>query len=244
MVAGSCQNKNQKLQRLHLFLQRYSFMYSFLKRTTDLFLSITAIVFLLPLLVPIVFLLLCTGEREVFYRQRRIGQNGKPFWILKFATMLRNSAEIGTKEITLRNDPRVTPVGRFLRKTKLNELPQLLNVLTGEMSMVGPRPLMEVSYQLYTPEQQTRIYESKPGITGIGSIVFRDEEKLVSDAKDPRAAYQNIFSYKAELEIWYRSRASWALDGLILLVTAWSVLVPNTQLPHRLWKDLPQKSPF
>ena len=216
-------------------------MYTLLKRTTDLFLSLTAIVVLLPIFVPIVLLLLCTGERDVFYRQRRIGQNGKPFWILKFATMLRNSAEMGTKEITLRNDPRVTPVGRFLRKTKLNELPQLLNVVRGEMSMVGPRPLMEVSYNLYTPEQQTRIYESKPGITGIGSIVFRDEEKLVSAASDPRATYQNIFSYKAELEIWYRSRASWGLDCLIVFVTAWSVLVPGTQLPHQLWKDLPKR---
>ena len=219
-------------------------MYTFLKRTTDLLLSLTAIIILLPLFIPIVLLLLCTGEREVFYRQRRIGQNGKPFWILKFATMLRNSAEMGTKEITLRNDPRVTPVGRFLRKTKLNELPQLLNVVCGEMSMVGPRPLMEVSYNLYTPEQQRRIYESKPGITGIGSIVFRDVEKLVSASADPRATYEHIFSYKAKLEIWYRSRASWGLDCLIILVTAWSVLAPNTQLPHRLWRDLPPKSGF
>ncbi|MFM7709922.1 MAG: sugar transferase [Ferruginibacter sp.] len=219
-------------------------MYTILKRTTDLFLSLTAIVILLPLFVPIILILLCTGEREVFYRQRRIGQNGKPFMILKFATMLKNSAQMGTKEITLRNDPRVTPVGRFLRKTKINELPQLFNVVRGEMSMVGPRPLMEVSYNLYTPEQQTRIYESKPGITGIGSIVFRDEEKLVSAADDPRVAYQNIFAYKADLEIWYRYRAGWGLDCLIIFVTAWSVLVPDTQLPQKLWKDLPPKDVF
>src|SRR5690606_18591410 len=99
------------------------------------------------------------------------------FNILKFATMLKNSPHMPGGEITLRNDPRLLPLGGFLRKTKINELPQLLNVLRGEMSLVGPRPLMEVSFEMYPAEFQEVVYESMPGLTGIGSLVFRDEER-------------------------------------------------------------------
>ncbi len=124
-------------------------MYPFIKRLLDIILSATALCFLMPLLVPVILILLFTGEREVFYLQKRIGYRNRPFYIWKFATMLKNSPNIGTGEITLRNDPRVTPFGKVLRLTKINELPQIINVLKGDMSIVGPRPLMEVSFLLY-----------------------------------------------------------------------------------------------
>jgi lipopolysaccharide/colanic/teichoic acid biosynthesis glycosyltransferase len=132
-------------------------MYHFFKRILDIVIVLIALLLLSPLLIPVIILLLLTGEHQVFYLQKRIGYQGKPFNILKFATMLKNSPQIGTGEITLRNDPRVTVIGKLLRRTKINELPQILNVLKGEMSIVGPRPLMEVSYNLYTPGQQNQV---------------------------------------------------------------------------------------
>lgn len=148
---------------------------------------------------------------------------------------------MGTGEITLRNDPRVTRVGRFLRSTKINELPQIINVLKGEMSIVGPRPLMAVSYNLYNEEQGREIYQSKPGITGIGSLIFRDEEKLLSEASDPRQAYNTIYPYKAELELWYRNNASFSLDLKIIFLTAWSIIFPQNSLLEHSFKQLPSR---
>ena len=216
-------------------------MYTITKRILDLFLAILALVILLPLFVPIIILLAFTGEREIFFLQRRIGYRNKPFYIWKFATMVKDSPNIGTGEITLRNDPRVTKIGAFLRKTKINELPQLINVIKGEMSMVGPRPFMEVSFNLFDEKDRGHIYQLKPGITGIGSLVFRDEEKVLSAAADPRAMYNRIFLYKAELEAWYRKHISFFTDFKILFLTGWSVLFPHQQLAVKWFTSLPPR---
>ncbi len=216
-------------------------MYRFIKRLTDILIACIALVLLSPLLIPVILILLLTGEHEVFYLQKRIGYLNKPFYIWKFATMVKNSPNIGTGEITLRNDPRVTPMGKWLRMTKINELPQIFNVLKGEMSIVGPRPLMEVSFNLYSDEVRKVIYQSKPGITGIGSLIFRDEEKILSDAADPRKAYESIYPYKAALEIWYRQHASFYTDTMIIFLTGWSVLFPSNKLVQKVFTDLPQR---
>ena len=152
-------------------------MYLVVKRFVEFNLSLLALIILSPLLVPVMIILKLTGEHEVIFLQKRIGYKNKEFNIWKFATMMKNSPTMGAGEITLRDDPRVTPVGRVLRRTKINELPQLINVLKGDMSIVGPRPLMRESFELYSPEVQRVIYETHPGITGIGSVIFRDEEK-------------------------------------------------------------------
>ncbi len=188
-------------------------------------------------------ILLVTGEREVFYFQKRIGYKNKPFDIWKFATMLKNSPSIGTGEITLRNDSRVTRFGKILRMTKINELPQIINVFKGDMSIVGPRPLMEVSFKLYPEEVQRVIYSCPPGMTGIGSLIFRDEEKIVSEAADPKAMYAAIYPYKGELELWYQKHASLYTDFIIIFLTGWSILFPENQLVHKIFKDLPSR-PF
>ncbi len=214
-------------------------MYKFIKRFLDILLALIALILLAPILLPIIMLLLLTGEHEVFYLQKRIGYKNKPFLIWKFATMVKNSPNIGTGEITLRNDPRVTTVGKFLRLTKINELPQIINVLKGEMSVVGPRPLMEVSFNLYNPEVRQTIYNSKPGITGIGSLIFRDEEKILSEAEDPRKMYSAIYPYKAALECWYQRKASIYTDCMIIFLTAWTILFPANTLTQRIFKDLP-----
>ena len=116
------------------------------------------------------------------YLQKRVGYKNSRFKIWKYATMLKASPGLGTVSLTVRNDPRVLPIGKFLRQTKINELPQIINVLIGNMSFVGPRPQMEVDFFKFPVHVQEVIYNSNPGITGIGSIIFRDEEKWISNA--------------------------------------------------------------
>jgi lipopolysaccharide/colanic/teichoic acid biosynthesis glycosyltransferase len=123
--------------------------------------------------------------------------------------------------------------------TKINELPQIFNVFKGDMSIVGPRPLMPVSFNFYAPDIQQQIYNVKPGITGIGSLIFRDEEKMVSDAADPKAMYLTIFPYKAALEIWYQQHLSLYTDFMIIFLTGWSIVFPKNNLVNKVFQDLP-----
>jgi lipopolysaccharide/colanic/teichoic acid biosynthesis glycosyltransferase len=176
-------------------------MYKYFKRIIDILIALIALIILSPLLIPVVIILLLTGEHEVIYKQKRVGYKNTRFMIWKFATMVKNSSKMGTGSITLRNDPRVLPFGKFLRKTKINELPQIINVLIGDMSLIGPRPLMEVDFIKYEVNIQNSIYQSKPGLTGIGSVIFRDEQKLVSETKIPVADYYKdyILPYKGIL---------------------------------------------
>ncbi len=216
-------------------------MYKFLKRFTDLLIATIALTLLSPIFIVVIVILLLTGEHEVFYSQKRIGYKNKPFKIWKFATMYKNSSFTGSKEITLRNDPRVTRFGKILRITKINELPQIINVYKGEMSIVGPRPLMDVSFNLYSDKVKRFIYNSKPGITGIGSLIFRDEEKTVSEAVDPKRMYASIYPYKGELELWYLQNASLLTDTKIIFLTAWGIFFPENNLCSKVFKTLPQK---
>lgn len=216
-------------------------MYIITKRIIDIIIATIALILLSPILIPSIIILLFTGEKEVFYFQKRVGYKSRLFDIWKFATMLKNSPNIGTGEITLRNDPRVTSFGKFLRITKINELPQIINVFKGDMSIVGPRPLMEVSVQLYPEEIRNKIYNSKPGMTGIGSLIFRDEEKIISDAADPKAMYATIYPFKGALEMWYQQHASLYTDLMIIFLTAWSIIFPKNQLVNKVFKDLPKR---
>ncbi len=217
-------------------------MYPLLKRIIDILIASAALILLSPVLIPSILILLVTGEREVFYFQKRIGYKNRSFDIWKFATMLKNSPNIGTGEITLRNDPRVTKFGKILRMTKINELPQIINVFKGDMSIVGPRPLMDVSFKLYPEEVQKVIYNCRPGMTGIGSLIFRDEEKIVSESADPKAMYAAIYPYKGALELWYQKHASLYTDFMIIFLTAWSILSPGNTLVNKVFKDLPPRN--
>jgi lipopolysaccharide/colanic/teichoic acid biosynthesis glycosyltransferase len=216
---------------------------SFLKRIIDFILALTALIVLLPFLLPVSIILLLTGEHEILYLQKRMGYKNRYFKIWKYATMMKNSANMGTGSLTLRNDPRVTPFGKFLRKTKINELPQIANVLIGNMSIVGARPQMEVDFLKFPVHVQKVIYNSKPGITGIGSIVFRDEEKWISNASgDKHEFYKNhIAPYKGELEIWYQKNLNLYTDFMLIFLTAWVIINPQSELPYKIFKDLPLK---
>jgi lipopolysaccharide/colanic/teichoic acid biosynthesis glycosyltransferase len=210
-----------------------------MKRAFDIFVSSIMIVALLPLVVPLVITLRLTGEGKVFYRQQRIGKSQKSFSILKFVTMLENSPSLGTGDITLRNDPRVLPVGRVLRKTKINELPQLWNVLVGDMSIVGPRPITPSHFGHYSEPHKNQISALLPGITGLSALVFRDEEKILSTKPDPAAFYKSdIVPVKAALETYYTKKFSLVLDMLIILYTIHAVLFPGSNFVSRRIKQL------
>ena len=215
-------------------------------RIIDVLLSILTLLLLLPLFIPIVVILLLTGEHKVFYSQTRVGYKNQDFKILKFATMLSNSANMGSGSLTLKNDPRVLPFGSFLRKTKINELPQILNIIIGDLSIVGPRPQMQVDFEKYSVEVQKKIYDVRPGLTGIGSIVFRDEESLISLAaenENPHDFYKRVIApYKGELEVWYHSHRSVFLDSQLIFMTAWAIVAPETRLYEKWFKDLPKRN--
>jgi lipopolysaccharide/colanic/teichoic acid biosynthesis glycosyltransferase len=220
-------------------------IYPVIKYGIDKLVALIALLILLPILIPVMLLLLLTDEHQIFYRQERIGKHGKKFGILKFATMLKDSPTIGNGMLTVRNDPRITKVGKWLRLTKLNELPQLWNVFVGQMSFVGPRPLTAVGISRYEQAVSQTILQLRPGITGIGSLVFRDEEKLVSLCKenggDPKAYYrEHIFPYKGRVECWYASKQSFRIDFLLLIATLYSVVFNDRKIAFKLFKDLPE----
>lgn len=213
-------------------------------RLSDILLSGLALLFLAPLLLLSMLVLRFTGEGEVFYVQQRVGKDGRRFGLLKFATMVKNSPSIGTGTVTLKNDPRILPVGRFFRKTKLNELPQLLNILTGDMSVIGPRPQAERCFAAFPADIQQEIVKVRPGLSGIGSIIFRDEEELLHSAQDGVSFYDSVIApYKGELERWYIAHQGILTYFLLILATAWVVLSPSSRIVWRLFRDLPQPPP-
>lgn len=220
-------------------------MYNFFKRLLDISVSLILLIILLPVFIPIVIILKFSAEGEVFFFQERYGIYNSRFQIWKFATMLKNSINMGSGSITLQNDPRVTKIGSFLRKTKINELPQIINILKGDISLVGPRPLVTKTFTAYNEEVQSKIYNVKPGLTGIGSIIFRDEESIISAIKDedPHEFYKRLIApYKGELEMWYQKHNSFFLDLQLIFMTAWVIFVPNSKLYEKWFKDLPKRN--
>lgn len=219
-------------------------MYSIIKRFFDFIFALLALIILSPLLLPIMLIMKFTGEGYIFYFQKRIGYKNKYFDIWKFATMLKNSPNMGTGTITLRNDPRLLPMGKFLRKSKINELPQIINVLIGNMSIVGPRPLVDKTFNAYPEHLRNRVYDSKPGITGVGSVFFRDEEALISaSGMPPHEYYEKVIApYKGELEMWYNRKKSFYVDFMLIFLTAWVVVFPKSKLMFRIFKGLPARS--
>lgn len=220
-------------------------MYRTFKRLFDLVSGLIFLLILSPLFLPIIILLKLTGEGEVFYFQKRLGLNNRTFYIWKFATMLKDSMNLGSGSITLKNDFRVTGVGKILRKTKLNELPQIINIIKGDISLVGPRPLVTKAFDAYSNNVQARIYDLKPGLTGIGSIVFRDEESLISGVsdQDPHEFYKEVIApYKGELEMWYQENISLSTDIKLILLTAWVIVFKESTLYLKIFKDLPKRN--
>lgn len=212
-----------------------------MQRLLDILFSGLALLVLSPLLLPIALALRLSGEGEVFYVQQRVGRGGKPFGLYKFATMLKNSPNLGTGTVTVKDDPRVLPLGRWLRKTKINELPQLLNILSGDMSIVGPRPQTQRCFDAFPARSQAEIVKVRPGLSGIGSIVFRDEEELMHASAEPEKFYDSvIMPYKGMLEEWYVEHQGVRTYLMSILATAWAVLFPKSQMVWLAFSELPK----
>lgn len=209
-------------------------------RFFDILFSSIAIIILSPILLPIIVLLKLTGEHDVFYRQIRIGRFGKEFGLLKFATMLRDSPNMPGGLYTSKNDPRILPLGYFLRKTKINELPQLINIFCGQMSIVGYRPTVREHFEGFPEEAKKKLYDERPGLTGIGSIVFRNEEEILQGIEDKKSFHQNVIApYKAQLECWYIDHKNIILYFKLILMTVYAVIVPSSAVWKKAFKDLP-----
>lgn len=186
-------------------------------------------------------ILLLTGEHEVFYLQERMGKSYKPFYVYKFVTMMMNSEKMTGGDVTQKKDPRILPFGKILRKSKLNELPQLFNILIGKMSVVGPRPLTPSQFYNYSKEQQKAISLMTPGLSGIGSLIFRDEEGIMDRIdKDNSFIHDKMITpYKGDLECWYFENRNMSLYFKIILLTVLSVFNSNKQF-RASFKGLPE----
>ena len=209
-------------------------------RLFDMLFSFLAIAVLSPLFILVMLILKMTGEGEVFFMQNRVGKDGKTFGLLKFVTMLKDSPNIGTRTVTVKGDPRILPVGSVLRKTKINELPQLLNILLADMSVIGPRPLTNDSFSAYPRTTQDLIKKVRPGLSGIGSIIFREEEEILSGQNRGIDFYKNILApYKGKREEWFVEHNSIKIYFAAILITLWVVISPKSPLPWLIFKNLP-----
>lgn len=212
-----------------------------MQRFFDILFSGLALTFFSPFLIPVAILLKFTGEGEIFYVQQRVGKEGKMFGLLKFATMLKDSPNLTTGTVTVKDDPRVLPYGKVLRKTKINELPQLINIFLGDMSIIGPRPQTNRCFLAFPQVSQDAIKKVKPGLSGIGSIVFRDEENILHNHEvDRMEFYDNIIApYKGKLEEWYVSHHNIYSYFMLIILTVWVVLFSQSNIYKKIFPDLP-----
>ena len=209
-------------------------------RLFDILFAGLALLFLVPIFLPIMLILRFSGEGEIFFFQERVGKDKKVFRLYKFATMLKNSASIGTGTVTMKNDPRILPIGKFLRKSKINELPQLLNIFFGDMSVVGPRPQTQSCFDAFPQSAQNIIIKIKPGLSGIGPIIFRAEEDILEGHIGTLDFYNNIIApYKGEVESWYINKQSLKMYFSLISLTVFVILFPKSQLVWKIFRDLP-----
>lgn len=193
------------------------------KRAMDIVISGAALALLSPVLLLVALLIKIDDPGPVFYRQVRVGRNGKTFRIFKFRSMVVDADKKGL-QITVGRDPRITRMGAFLRKTKLDELAQLLNVFAGDMSFVGPRPEVPRYVKLYTPYQR-QVLLVRPGITDYASIAYRNENDLLADAQDPEKMYiETIMPDKIELNMKYLHEISPLTDIRLIFKTIIAVI--------------------
>lgn len=194
-----------------------------MKRAFDLIASLLGVFMLLPLFLAIGLWVLWGDGRPVLFKQTRVGKDGKAFKVLKFRTMYKDAEKSGQLTVSGR-DPRITPSGHLLRKYKLDELPQLINVIKGDMSLVGPRPEVPAYVDRYT-DAQRRVLSVKPGITDAASLEFMDENELLSNAADPQQYYLDvILPKKLELQLSYLDQRSFLGDLKVIWKTVTGII--------------------
>lgn len=189
-----------------------------MKRLFDIIFSFLVLLFFLPFGLIIALIILFSSRGGIFYRQERIGRNGVPFRLFKFRTMRKDSDKVGQLTVGMR-DPRITAIGYFLRKYKLDEFPQFINVLIGDMSVVGPRPEVKEYTDLYSDDQR-KILSVKPGITDYASLAYFDENRLLGDSENPRKTYiEEIMPAKIQLNQKYLKNPTITHDLKIIFKT-------------------------
>jgi lipopolysaccharide/colanic/teichoic acid biosynthesis glycosyltransferase len=195
-----------------------------IKRLFDILFSFVGLLFLSPILLLIVLFIKFSSKGNIFYFQNRMGKNNKPFKLFKFRTMYANADKKGLITIGM-NDSRITPIGYYLRKYKIDELPQLANVLMGDMSIVGPRPEVEKYTQLYNQEQ-LKVLSVKPGITDLASIKYSNENEILAKFSDPNKAYiEQIMPDKLKLNLEYIEKQSLWFDMKIIFATLFKIAI-------------------
>ena len=195
----------------------------YFKRVFDTIAAGLGLLFLFPVFIVIAVLIKIEDRGSVFFRQERVGQNWKTFRIYKFRTMVENAEKLGA-QVTTGDDPRITRIGRFLRKYKLDELPQLINVVKGEMSLVGPRPEVPRYAKLFKQDYD-EILKVKPGITDFASIEYKDENELLRGVSDPEKVYVNkILPEKIRYYKKYIEKISFLTDFALIIRTLWRIV--------------------
>jgi lipopolysaccharide/colanic/teichoic acid biosynthesis glycosyltransferase len=194
-----------------------------IKRTFDILVAAASLLLLSPLMVAAALFIKCDSKGPVFFKQERIGRGFRPFLIYKFRTM-RQDFDHKDRQITVGADPRITRIGGFLRKTKIDELPQLINVLKGDMSFVGPRPEVRQYVQAFQKDYE-EILKVRPGITDLASLKYRDEASLLAKAKDPEEEYvTHVLPDKIRLAKDYLQRSSFLFDLSVIVKTLFRIL--------------------
>ena len=219
---------NSKIHKMNAFSEM-------LKRSFDFLAALTALLVLSPILLTVALIIKIGSPGPIFYRGVRIGLRGAPFRIYKFRTMVINAERLGGSA-TAEDDPRITPTGRFLRRHKLDELPQFLNVLVGDMSLVGPRPEVQKYVDMYSEEERA-ILEIRPGITDWASIWNSNEAAVLEGSKDPEKTYEELIRpTKLALQLYYARNQSFSADVKILVHTFCKLLfedwTPRELVPY------------
>jgi len=210
-------------------------------RIFDGALSVILLLIFLPFFLLIAAYLILFGHK-VFFLQKRVGRNRRVFRLIKFTTMQKNSEHVALNDVSYTHDNRYFAFGKFLSKMKLNEFPQLINVLKGDMSFIGPRPLVEETFFDYYPrELQDQLASIRPGLSGIGSIYYADEETLrkKTTISNEEFARKYLFPYKSKLEVWFVNNHSLANYFRLIFLTIWVILFPTRDILFSVFKTLP-----
>ncbi|MDC1080738.1 sugar transferase [Flavobacteriaceae bacterium] len=216
-------------------------MYKIFKRFSDIIFSIFGIIITGPIMLFTIIILYLTGEKKPVFNQLRVGKNKQLFRLYKLRTMNDNGAN-NSGPITFHNDDRITFFGKFLRWSKIDEFPQFFNVLNGDLSFVGPRPLMPETFYKYKKSTQEIITTIRPGISGAGSVIFRNESfilKTVSKDKQEDIYINNILPYKGQLEEWYIDNRSFIMDLKLLIFSVLVVVYSGVKGLNSFFKGLP-----
>ena len=211
-------------------------MYLYLKRLFDIIFALIGLLLTSPIVLLVILLKKLAGEKEVFYIKGRVGKGGKLFPFIKLSSMTPAKKGEKTSSLTLSNDSRITPLGHFIRKTKIDEFPQFVNILRGELSFVGPRALMPKIHKDYNKAVKQELSKIRPGVTGLATVVFRNEAELLaqSDYTNELEFYKEVIApAKGAIEMIYIKNKSFSLDFTILLLTAWQIFRPQSLLGYK-----------